>query len=162
MTQLRLVILLSAGVWLTLGGQSARAQFPYQRPQTNPFNQPVVSPYLNLFRQGAGVSNNYFNLVRPQQQFNNDFTRLSYGQAQLGQAIAAGQESQPYLPPTGHATGFGTHLKYFQTQYRAGALAGASAIGTPGGAGGGGYGGYGGQGGQSGRGAPGPQATGRR
>src|SRR5262249_23409118 len=159
MTQLRWVILLLIGGGLALDVKAARAQFPYQSPQTSPFNRPAISPYLNLFRPGGSVSNNYFNLVRPQQQFNNDFTRLSYGQAQLGQAIAAGQESQPILPPTGHAVGFGTQWEYFQTQYRAGALAGARGGAGPGGHGGcarqdaaGGPGGEGGQGGRGGSG----------
>ena len=51
-----------------------------------PGNTPTFSPYLNLLREGGGVGQNYFGLVRPQVDF-----------AQQNQMLG-----QPNRPPLTH------------------------------------------------------------
>jgi hypothetical protein len=135
MTRPRIGILASIGLALTLAAGPAAAQLPYTRPQTSPFNRPAISPYINMFRPGGNIAQNYFGLVRPEIQFNQDVNQLQNRQALLGAQIAAGTESQAVLPPTGHATGFQTQYRYFQTQFRGGA--GLASYGGPQGARGG-------------------------
>src|SRR5262245_20324517 len=79
----------------TSGFAAAQAPLPYQTPP--------VSPYLSLFRQGSPPGVNYYNLVRPQIEFNSSIQQL---QQQVGvnrQGIADLQQA-PYrtnsaLPP---------------------------------------------------------------
>jgi hypothetical protein len=63
---------------VTLGGQSVQAQLIYQRPITNPYQTPVFSPYLNLFR-GGSPGLNYYGIVRPQEQFYSYMEAHPYG-----------------------------------------------------------------------------------
>ena len=60
---------LAVGVLAIVAAGSVKAQGPYQRPQTNPYGTPAISPYLNLVRPG-GAGMNYYNLVRPQVETN--------------------------------------------------------------------------------------------
>lgn len=103
-----------------------RAQVPYQqrRGYSNPYSRPAVSPYLNLFRDGGSVSQNYFNLVRPQQEFRQGYqqNRDTIGQnrqsiTELRRQTQALQEQSPEmylqrqaagstLQSTGHSTSF--------------------------------------------------------
>ena len=78
-----------------------------------------VSPYLQLNRLGAPPALNYYNLVRPQFQFGNAIQQLGQ-QVITGQQDIANLETPTPLPPTGHAVGFQTHLRYFGTFTRPG------------------------------------------
>ena len=74
--QLQLSVLITAVLcWSSM----AMAQFG----GSHPGNSPTYSPYLNLLRGGnTGVGQNYFGLVRPQQEF-----------AQQNQALGQGLQS---------------------------------------------------------------------
>ena len=48
----------------------ARAQFQLGQRPTTPFGRPAVSPFVNLFRGGAGPGINYYGIVRPQRSRN--------------------------------------------------------------------------------------------
>ena len=47
-----------------LAAQSASAQLRYVRPQTNPYGNPTVSPYLNI-ASGMNPAISYYGIVRP-------------------------------------------------------------------------------------------------
>lgn len=117
---------------LLLGGMAsvASAQAPIYSPIRPPTNQPPVSPYLNLLRQGSSPGVNYYDLVRPQQEFRNNYQ-------QLQQDITAGQQ-QAYgpvdisgLPATGHFAQFNTQGRYFMTRGAAGTTNGTQTGATP-------------------------------
>ena len=75
---------------------------------------PTYSPYLNLFRQGNPLFQNYYGLVKPQQQayqaLNGLQQQLSATQAS---AYTAGGGSEF---ATGHASSYFTHRSYFLTR----------------------------------------------
>jgi len=48
--------------------------------------QPAVSPYLNLFRSGGGLANNYFNLVQPRMEQRAESARTQHKIRQLEQS----------------------------------------------------------------------------
>jgi hypothetical protein len=73
-----------------------------------------VSPYLNLLRRDAPVALNYYNLVRPEIEFRNSIQQLQT-QTTTDQQAIADLTAATTLPATGHAVGFQTHLRYFQT-----------------------------------------------
>jgi hypothetical protein len=97
----------------------------YSRPNTNPFQQPVVSPYLNLAR-GGNPAINYYGVIRPQEQTNLSIFQLQQQQQATGQAILA-TETATALPLTGHPTRFFNYSHYFFNQgggvYAAGGVA---------------------------------------
>ena len=101
------------------GSGQARAQFGYTRPQTSPFNQPAVSPYLNLLHGGnPGV--NYNTLVRPQIDTGRAIQQLQSQvnqdqQILMGQlsAAPAGFDPNAALPLTGHPAQFMNYAHYF-------------------------------------------------
>jgi len=106
--------------FLTTG--AARAQLGYQQPQTNPFNQPAVSPYLNLLRPGASAGVNYTTLVRPQVDTGRALQNLQHQVTQDQQVLMgqlgtapAGFNPSAVLPLTGHPTQFMTYSHYFTT-----------------------------------------------
>jgi hypothetical protein len=106
----------SAAVWLTLTAP-AWAQPGYVRPQTNPYGQPIVSPYVNLNRGFGNAGINYFGIVRPQLQAQQAFQQLQQQQAYLDQAVAAGITGvDPNQPGTGHGTRFFNYSHYFSNQ----------------------------------------------
>jgi hypothetical protein len=98
----------------------AAAQFPYSnRPVGNPYQQPTISPYLNLLRAGDPAAN-YFLLVRPEfqqralnAQFGSAIVNLERGTA--APAAPAGEPLLPTLEGTGHATYFLNYGGYFGT-----------------------------------------------
>jgi hypothetical protein len=109
MTLSRFLLFASVPFLVTAVAGSSSAQSSYV-----PFNQPRVSPYLNLLRGGASPGVNYYDLVRPQFQFRNSIQQL---QQQVGadQQALAGLQGPGSTPTTGHPVGFMTHLSYFQT-----------------------------------------------
>jgi len=116
-----LAIPLSAALLVSLAGERATAQLTYQRPQTNPYGRPTVSPYLNLVRPGAAAGINYYGLVRPEFQVNAAINALQQQVASNSADIATDQASG--LPNTGHPTQFLNTSHYFQST---GGAAGAS------------------------------------
>jgi hypothetical protein len=92
---------------------SANAQ-GYVRPQTNPYGTPAISPYLNLARPGApGL--NYFNLVQPQLETQNQLQLLQTTTLQTQAALQA-EIADPTrrVTDTGHTTRFMSYNQYFQ------------------------------------------------
>ncbi len=130
-------------------GTVARAQ---PMPSTGSPQRPVFSPYLNLLNGGSSPALNYFGLVLPQQQFqqqagqlqqqlnsaNSDFQSLQTQNQQL-----AGGLINLFLPATGNVATFNNTGNYFN-RVGGGGLGGISAGGgnraggfnRPGGAGG--------------------------
>ena len=105
---------------LALAAGAAEAQQPGVQPSTPyQYSPPTVSPYLNLLNRGnPGI--NYYGIVRPQIQANQQFQTLQYGLARTtAEAEAANATATApapgQLPDTGHATGFMTYTKYFNT-----------------------------------------------
>lgn len=131
-------------LWLTalslgLCSGSAAAQGFYPGGAL-PGNRPAYSPYLNLLRRDQPLVSNYYGLVRPEINLRNSIGQLETQQTITGNEQAALQNSLT-LPPTGHASRFQTHSKYFLNsggagggaQYGAGA-AGPAIQGAAGGA----------------------------
>jgi hypothetical protein len=113
-------------VVLLLAGTATRApaQAIYQRPLTNPYGNPVFSPYLNLVRGGTNAAINYYGLVRPEIQTNQALRTLR-GDVNAN-ASALSQEQLNALPTTGHQVQFLNTTHYFFNTTGAGA---ASALG---------------------------------
>ncbi len=101
----------AAGALAALLGATGWAQVP---PSLNPSRRPAVSPYINLLRQGSDPAVNYYGIVRPDITFRSSINQLQQQEAVLTQ----GQQdlTTAVLPATGHATGFLTQSKYFQTK----------------------------------------------
>lgn len=77
-----------------------------------PLNQPAYSPYLNLFRGGSPFYQNYYGLVRPEQDFRNALNQLQQpgGLGYPDQAYAPGPAN---LYVTGHPAFFLNTEGYF-------------------------------------------------
>ena len=113
-----------------------------------PGNTPTFSPYINLLREGGGVGQNYFGLVRPQVDFAQQNQMLGQGinalqanQMQPGRMVGGYGYTQ--IGATGHPVMFGTiNGGRFQGGYNG--MAGGGGIGGGGGMGGGMNGGFGG------------------
>ncbi len=128
-----------------------------------PGNTPTFSPYINLLREGGGVGQNYFGLVRPQVEFAQQNQMLGQGinalqanQMQPGRMVGGYGYTQ--LGATGHPVMFGTiNGGRFQGGYNG--VAGGGGFGGGGGGmmGGGMMGGFGGAGMQGGVGGGGMQ-----
>jgi hypothetical protein len=86
---------------------------------------PAVSPYLNLMRVGAPIGVNYYDLVRPQIQFQSAISNLQQNQAGLIQGLSTGGTADS-LVTTGHPAMFGNYGHYFPGQASSG---GISAVG---------------------------------
>ena len=124
-----------------------------------PGNTPTFSPYINLLREGGGVGQNYFGLVRPQVDFAQQNQMLGQGinalQANQMQPGRMGGYGYTQLGATGHPVMFGTiNGGRFQGGYNGmaggggGGMGGGMQGGFGGGAmGGGAMGGFGGAGG---------------
>jgi len=78
-------------------------------------SRPTISPYLNLTRRGGSTASNYYNLVRPQNQFYQSIQQLQQEAGTTAQDLTALQQTATGLPPTGHAAGFLNHWSYFMT-----------------------------------------------
>ncbi len=90
-----------------------------------PISRPSVSPYLNLLNGGAGNEGlNYYNFVRPQQQYQKTAAQFSRNLGNLRSSVGK-LEKSAQLPaqaapittgrmgPTGHATNYGSSGGYF-------------------------------------------------
>ena len=124
-------LMLAAAAWLGLSAP-AWAQYPYVRPQTNPYNKPIVPPAVLLNRGGFNPAAAWFGIVQPQMELATGLAQLQQAQAQGG-AVVTGAD--PNLPMTGHPTRFLNYTQYFMTQgggsqYRTGAQFGAGQYGA--------------------------------
>ena len=104
---------LAVGVLAVVAAGSALAQGPYQRPPTNPYGTPAISPYLNLVRPGD-VGINYFNLVRPQVETNNALQQLETANLHTAALQADILDPNRRIGDTGHTTRFMSFSQYFQ------------------------------------------------
>ena len=101
-------------VW-SCGASVAKAQFGYQPPYQQ---QPSVSPFLNLNRFGTAPGLNYYNLVRPQIQTQQQLLNLQNQQGALATAALAGTavsplDQPPPLSTTGHPVRYFDWSRYF-------------------------------------------------
>lgn len=108
------------GLWLVAG--SAQAQLPYGQPRSfsqygrpgaiGAAGQPTFSPYLNLLRRGNSTLQNYYGLVRPEQQFRtaNEQFQSNFNQVQRQFNTAQQTQFAPPLQSTGHRVRFMSHL----------------------------------------------------
>ncbi len=94
------------------GGKEAQAQSPRFNPYNaaNPYNRPTLSPYLNLLRRDASITENYFTLVRPQVQFNSMLNTQQQEISQLNRNVQALKSVTPgeqqAIRGTGHPAAF--------------------------------------------------------
>ncbi|CAN5156145.1 hypothetical protein BH11PLA2_BH11PLA2_42280 [soil metagenome] len=98
------------------------AQFPQQQAPT----RPAFSPYLNLLRNGAPLYQNYYGLVQPQIQTQNQLNQLSQdvnGLQNTPQNILPGTGNEL---STGKTVGYFTHRSYFMNGGGSGAGRGIS------------------------------------
>jgi hypothetical protein len=101
---------------LVLASSTVFAQAPItpQAP-TQPYSPPVFSPYLNLLNRGNPAIN-YYGIVRPEVQDQQQLQRLQFGLARTNAEIEATTTTAPgLLPTTGHTVGFMTQARYFNT-----------------------------------------------
>ncbi|HEV3257614.1 MAG TPA: hypothetical protein VG013_12080 [Gemmataceae bacterium] len=112
-----------------LAALAPSAQAQYNRPVTNPYQQPAFSPWLNLTRPGGSAFTNYYGFVRPQLDFASGLTQLGQQQALLQQNVANLDQATGQLI-TGTRSSFMTHRRYFMNN-------GSGGVGTGLGLGGG-------------------------
>ena len=115
-------------VVLTMVSADLEAQAPNQRMRRPSVrNNPPVSPYLNLLRRDSSVANNYFNLVRPEQEFRqgiiNNNQQISHLQQQTSSLQIQQNDTTMYLRrqaagstlgATGHPTSFMNYGQYYR------------------------------------------------
>jgi hypothetical protein len=107
MKLLRISVLAAAALLMCETGGKVMAQGGIA-----PLNQPAYSPYLNLLRGGAPLYQNYYGLVRPEQDFRSALS-------QLQQPGGLGYPDQAYAPGpanfyvTGHPAVFLNTEGYF-------------------------------------------------
>ena len=101
--------LIAAAVVVVLNSGALQAQQP------GGFNsRPAYSPYLNLTRPGASVTQNYYGLVRPEVQARQSVGNLQGALAAEQQIIGGLQAGgQTELPVTGHQASFLNYRTYF-------------------------------------------------
>ncbi len=123
------VMAMAAAVSLAWANDASAQQAGYRpRGVSNPYRQPAVSPYLNLLRNGGSVASNYYNLVRPQQEFRRGMQYNEQSINNLQQQTRAIQQEQvetrallrrqaagSTLNSTGHPVTRRSHGKYFRT-----------------------------------------------
>ena len=93
---------------------TVHAQAP-QGPAQQPYSPPVVSPYLNLLNRGNPAIN-YYGIVRPELQQQQQLQHLQFGLARTNAELdAVTTTAAGGLLTTGHTTGFMTQARYFGT-----------------------------------------------
>jgi hypothetical protein len=99
----------AAIAWMLVFPRASHSQEPKLRRPYAPQNQPVVSPYLNLARDGRrSAAFNYFTLVRPELQFRAALRQQASEIRELNQEI----QSSP-VAATGHSSHFLNYSHYF-------------------------------------------------
>lgn len=132
-------------VAVALGSSTAFAQ---PQPGRGPVRSPAFSPYLNLVTRGNNPTVNYFGIVRPGQQLQQQANQLQQQIAQTDQSLATGLGSINNQLTTGRGATFGYYSHYFYNSPVSGGGIGGGIGGGRGGFGGGvGGGGFAGGGG---------------
>jgi hypothetical protein len=135
-SRLVLSVVLSA-VCLTLGSAATHAQLGAERIR-RPINTPTFSPYLNMFRRGdnSGPALNYYGLVRPQMQFDQqnqqlgrNIQQLQIRQSRQQQGAGARYPSYSRLGITGHPVVFQSFNSGAQTGLRGSTGGGLTSFG---------------------------------
>ena len=124
------------------------------QPRATP-TRPVFSPYLNLLGGTGNPGLNYYGIVRPQMQLQQQFNQLQQQTNQQFAALGQSADAQldplmsgAYLPPTGGTVSvFGSTAGYFGRIPTGNMVSGTSRFGSGGGGGLGGLSGMGGAGG---------------
>lgn len=102
--------ILALGALSTVSTTQGHAQ-----PLGGPSTRPAISPYLNLLRPGGVSVQNYFGLVRPQQQARTALNNLQQQVGTLNKSVnllESGNQVGAGVS-TGHAFGYMTHGQYF-------------------------------------------------
>jgi hypothetical protein len=113
-----LSVAMAGGLGLAAAADKATAQALNTGPNTNPYLQPAVSPYVNMNRPGNQATN-YYGLVKPQlnttKQLQSLQTQLQQQQLmpQLGVANADDDVVMANYAVTGHPTAFSNVSHYF-------------------------------------------------
>jgi hypothetical protein len=109
---------------LVLLGSVAAAQ-PPMGPSLQPSPGPSVSPYLNLLNPGGSIGSNYYNLYRPQRDFERFQREATQAARQFSSQIGAQraqldefERRRSQLSPSGTAATFMTHQRFFGTRGR--------------------------------------------
>src|SRR5882757_7331407 len=101
------VVLLSSNPVLAQGAGTTWNRNLWNRPAPNA--APAISPYLNLLRNGTSAANNYYNLVRPQQEFRGGINTLQNEIQGVTTAVNKLNYQDTAIHETGHSVGFMTH-----------------------------------------------------
>jgi hypothetical protein len=101
---------LAMAVVLFAVASSAMAQ---PQPGRGAVRSPSFSPYLNLVTRGNNPTVNYFGIVRPGQQLQNQANQLQQQLSQTNQSIASGLGGISDQLTTGRGATFGNYSHYF-------------------------------------------------
>jgi hypothetical protein len=105
---MKTALTVALGLCLFFAGSSAvQAQQPS-------YTNPTVTPWLNLNRFGASPALNYYNLVKPQMNFQAGIGQLQQ-QNRMDQQSISNLQNGTGAFVTGHQAGFMTQGSYFQT-----------------------------------------------
>ncbi len=129
-------------VLIAVGGTSAFAQ---PQPGNSGVRSPSFSPYLNLVR-GNSPAANYFGIVRPGQQLQQQANQLQQQLSQTNQSLSSGLGGINDQLTTGRGATFGYYSHYFYNSPASGGGLGGGRTGGGGPSlgGGGGFAGGGG------------------
>lgn len=83
------------------------------QPGNSPVRSPSFSPYLNLVNRGNNPTVNYFGIVRPGQQLQQQANQLQQQLSQTSQSIASGLGGTNDQLTTGRGATFGYYSHYF-------------------------------------------------
>lgn len=120
-------LLLASVVGVLMGEPFAQAQVP-----GNPPIGAGYSPYLNLLRRGNSPVFNYYGLVRPEINIQNQAGQLQQQVTANRNAINQQQQVAGQLPSTGHNFGYFTHQSYFLNNRGGGRTGGGGGSGVVG------------------------------
>jgi hypothetical protein len=127
-------------VLIAVGGSTALAQ---PQPGGSGVRSPSFSPYLNLVR-GNSPAANYFGIVRPGQQLQQQANQLQQQLSQTNQSLSSGLGGTNDQLTTGRGATFGYYSHYFYNSPSSGGGLGGGRSSAGGGFGGGGFAGGGG------------------
>lgn len=114
------------------------------RPGNSPVRSPSFSPYLNLVNRGSNPGINYFGIIRPGQQLQQQASQLQQQITQTDQTISSGLGSINTQLTTGRGATFGYYSHYFNNSPTSGGGLGGGAGRSGGTSFGGGFAGGGG------------------
>jgi ABC-type oligopeptide transport system substrate-binding subunit len=103
---------------LALTASAAAAQGQRWQGRYTP-RRPTVTPYLNLFRGGASIGENYYRLVQPEFEWRD---RTAYQQQEINRLQGDLQQAETQLleqtgvRPTGHASYFLDYGGYYPSR----------------------------------------------